>query len=88
MGVIEWKTDHLRKGDVFKDKEDRELLFIGWWTPYAKQGTMLFRSAAAVLYRKEIGSIDDEYYGVLIIPEEDMKKHKHWIGGFMSNEGT
>jgi len=81
MMGIKWKTDHLRKGDVFRDKEGRELLFIGWWNDRSQE-TLFGRSAVAVLYR------ETEYNGILMIPEEDMIRHEHWMGGFMMNEGT
>jgi hypothetical protein len=65
------------KGDVFKDKDGKEYVFVGWWTD-----PLFGRMATGVLYRTA------RYDGVQSISEEDMVKHEHWIGGFMTNEGT
>ena len=74
-----WKKMNLKKGDVFKDKNGKEYIFVGWM-----HGTHVFtgRTAKCTAYR------DKMFSRVTTIQEINMVKHKHWIGGFMSNEGT
>jgi len=73
-----WKKD-LVKGDVFKDKNGKEFMFVGWM-----HGTDAFRGRTAMCtaYRSEM------YAGVSHISECDMVEHINWVSGFMTNEGT
>jgi hypothetical protein len=69
------------KGDVFKDKDGRELIFLGWWVGQAK----ITNSGALAIGTPYRG---DGYEGIIAVNEEDIVLVRDWVSGFMIGEGT